>query len=57
MERNFDIWIKGYDAYDEGKELSDNPYIYGTDGATAWQYGWFAGQEDEQHRESLEKYS
>jgi hypothetical protein len=63
MERNFDKFLEGYDAYDEGQKLHFNPYQFSRHTEQefeAWNAGWFAGQEDEQHREhckSLEERS
>jgi hypothetical protein len=59
MERHFDNWLMGHNAYNEGKDLNANPY----NGAycaheewAAWDNGWFAAEEDEQYRNSMEQY-
>lgn len=56
MQRHFDCWLLGYDAYAEGKDWTHNPYFReNADQAGAWHFGWEAGLEDEEHRHSMER--
>lgn len=52
-ERNFHEWLAGIDAYNDGKSRHSNPYEGGTEEHSAWEAGWYTGQEDEEFREAV----
>lgn len=35
----------GFDDYFANKDISDNPYLIGSDDACNWQLGWLAAEE------------
>lgn len=42
-----DSYAKGYMAFKEGLELSDNPFDEGTDDYDSWEAGWVSGADEE----------
>lgn len=49
-----DSYAKGYMAFKEGLELSDNPYDEGTDDFDSWEAGWVSGAEEEMTAEGID---
>lgn len=44
-----DIYNSGYLAFQEGLELSDNPYDFGNDNYDAWESGWVLAADEDNH--------
>lgn len=41
-----DPFEEGWDAYEEGAEIRDNPYPEGTDDYNAWEEGYLSAEVD-----------
>lgn len=41
-----EVWSAGYDAYINGQQLEDNPYIGDDEAEELWRDGWCAASEE-----------
>ena len=47
MNGEIDCWQCGYDAYQEGADMSMDPYEPGTECWELWREGWIAALDDD----------
>ena len=52
---NIDIYRKGYEAYRDGKPITNNPYLYASKShmmkMATWESGWNKAKRDEERTE------